>query len=156
MSFELDEFSYSWPNLMKKVFPRFSFEQFLHFRARIMKYHHLSHGELHISFLKWLLELFFFLILFLEVKSSRKASGGGYLGKTGDGYVRAIRVPFFIPQKSLKGLEIHKWVSERVPKSRKSKISFSKGHNFRKFWPKLGESRANFSENRAKFWEKSL
>ena len=27
MSFELDEFSYFWPNLMKKVFPRFSFEQ---------------------------------------------------------------------------------------------------------------------------------
>ena len=30
----------------------------------------------------------------------------GYLGKIGDGYVRAIRVPFSIPQKSLKGLEI--------------------------------------------------
>ena len=43
--------------------------------------------------------------------------GGEYLHKTGDGYVRAIKVPFFIPQKSLKGVQNHKLVSERGPKS---------------------------------------
>jgi len=62
-----------------------------------------------------------------------QSPGGGYLGKIGAGYVRAIRVPFFDPQKSLKGVQIQKLVSERVPKSRKSKISLSKGHDFQKF-----------------------
>ena len=36
----------------------------------------------------------------------------GDLSKTGDGYDRASRVPFFIPQKSLKGLQIHKLFSK--------------------------------------------
>ena len=60
----------------------------------------------------------------------------GDLSKTGDGYDRASRVPFFIPQKSLKGLQIHKLFSKGVQKSRKSNIFLSKGHNFRKFRPK--------------------
>ena len=36
------------------------------------------------------------------------------IGKIDDGYVRTIRVPFFIPQKSLKGVQIHRLVSYRV------------------------------------------
>ena len=40
----------------------------------------------------------------------------GYLGKTGDGYVRTIRVPFLTPRKSLKGVQNHKLVPERGPK----------------------------------------
>ena len=44
--------------------------------------------------------------LFLIQTSTR----GMHLGKTGDGYVQAIRVPFFITQKSLKGVQIHKLV----------------------------------------------
>ena len=43
------------------------------------------------------------------------------------------RVTFFIPQKSHKGVQIHKLVSERVPKSRETKISLSQSHNFQKF-----------------------
>ena len=46
---------------MKKVFTRFSFEHFfLYFRARMIKYHPLSYGEHHNSFLKWLLYVLFF------------------------------------------------------------------------------------------------
>ena len=68
---------------------------------------------------------------------------GGHLGKMGARFVRAIRVPFFIPQKSLtKGYkiprQIHILVSERVAKSRKSKVALSKGHDFQKFRLKFG------------------
>jgi len=82
-----------------------------------------------------------------------KVSGGGYLGKRAAGYVRAIRVPFFILQKSLKGVQIHDLVSERVPKSQKSKVSLSKGHDFQKFRPKFGENQPKFGKNRPKFGE---
>ena len=75
------------------------------------------------------------------------------LGKMGTGYVRAVRVPFFMPQKSLKGVQIHKLVSETVPKLQKSKVSLSKGHDFQKFWPKFGENQQKFGKNRTKFGE---
>ena len=81
----------------------------------------------------------------------------------GTEYVRAIRVPFFIPQKSLKGVQIHKLISERVPKLRKSKVFLSKAHDFQKFrpkfcenQPKFGKNRTKFGENRLKFRKKSL
>ena len=54
--------------------------------------------------------------------------GGHFIGKTGDGYIRAITVPFFIPQKSLKGLQIHRLVPQRVLKSLKSRISLKGSH----------------------------
>ena len=59
------------------------------------------------------LESVFWLILekfSRNFEQNLEKSGGGHLDKTGDGYVRAIRVLFFIPQKSLKELEIHKLV----------------------------------------------
>ena len=86
------------------------------------------------------LESVFWLILekfSRNFEQNLEKSGGGHLDKTGDGYVRAIRVLFFIPQKSLKGFEIHKLVSERVPKSRKSKIVLLKGSQFSKILSKI-------------------
>ena len=59
---------------------------------------------------------------------------------------------FFIPQKSLKGLQIHNLVSDRIPKLRKSKVAFSKGNDFQKFWLKFGENQPKFGKNRTKFW----
>ena len=64
--------------------------------------------------------------------------------------------------KSLKVVQIHKLESERVIKSRNSKISLSKGHDFQKFRQEFGENQPKVWENRPKlknwpkFREKSL
>ena len=77
---------------------------------------------------------------------------GVHLGKTGEWYVRArklvraIRVHFFITQKSLKGVQINKLASEWVRKSGKSKISLSKGHDFQKFRQEFGENQKTFEK----------
>ena len=70
-------------------------------------------------------------------------------------YVRVKRVPLFLPQKSLKRVQIRKLVSERVPKSRKSKIPLSKGPDFQKFRPNFGEIQPKFGKKSPKIWGKS-
>ena len=81
------------------------------------------------------------------------APGGVHLGKMGTGYVRAIWVPFFIHQKSLKGIQIHKLVSERVPKLQKSKVFLSKGtisRNFDQNLVKINQNLEKIEQNLGK------
>ena len=66
--------------------------------------------------------------------------GGGHLGKMGTGYGRAIRVPFFLPWKSLKGLQIYSLVSEIG----------SKNHENKKFPSQRVTISRNFDQNLVK------
>ena len=64
-----------------------------------------------------------------------------YLGKTVDGYVRAIKdMPFSYLKSLSKGYKFISWSLTGSQIHKNLKFLSKKGHNFRKFRPKFGES----------------